>query len=69
MVMYESVREAKLVMLAEAVADAQAMKAEVGVDVSVDDIRRMESDTIREILEAGGSVAAVEAVPLPSERV
>lgn len=61
--------EAKVRRLAEATADAQAMRVESGLlDVSVDDIRRMQSESIREIMDADGSVAAVESVPLPSER-
>lgn len=64
----QAILEAKVRRLAEAISDGNGVKRDGGV--TVDDARRAQRDAVAEIaLESHGSVAEVESVPLPSERV
>ena len=68
--MQESIREAKLNMLVEIVADAEELKARTGsLDVTTAEVCQAQADAARDVLDASGSVAAVNRVSLPSERV
>lgn len=68
--MRSSVREAKLIRVGEVIADAEEIKSNIAsLDTTVSEVRLAQSEATKEVLEAGGSVAAVEAVPLVSDRV
>lgn len=59
-----AVLEAKLEKLAAVIADGNDRKRTISVDEARADLQA----AVEDVLAAGGSVAAVEAVELPSER-
>lgn len=58
---------AKVLKLAEIMSDGQAAKQSGSSTVS--EARKAQENAAREVFEAGGSVASVESVKLPSERL
>jgi len=68
-----AVLSAKIDRKARIVADADRLKAKSKSDrpaeASLDKVRSAYADAMQELANAGGSVAAVESVALPSERL
>jgi hypothetical protein len=62
-----AILSAKVEMLAAIIADGQSTKRDS--NLSVDEARAAQSEAAQEVIQTGGSVAAVESVDLPSERV
>lgn len=62
-----AILSAKVLKLAEIMSDGQAAKQSGSNTVS--EARSAQENAAREVLEAGGSVASVENVKLPSERL
>lgn len=62
----QAVLSAKVAKLAEIIKDGNETKDNSNRTVS--EARRAQRDAAADVVEAGASVADVEAVPLPSER-
>jgi hypothetical protein len=60
---------AKVSKLADVIADGNKCKDSPPGNASTADVRKAETEAAREVVESGGSVAAVENVALPSERI
>jgi hypothetical protein len=58
---------AKVERLAAIISDGQDTKRDS--NLTVDEARKAQSNAASEVLQAGGSVAAVKDVELPSERL
>lgn len=64
-----AILSAKLSKLAAIIEDGNDTKRSPPGSANADDVRAEQSAAVRDVLDAGGSVAAVERIELPSERV
>lgn len=64
-----AILSAKVAKLAAIIEDGNTGKKSPPGQATADDVRAAQADAVQEVQTTGGSVAAVESIPLPSERL